>query len=330
MPARHGASVASSGELSPPEFVFRAGLLLVAAYFFHQAVGFPWNRNFFGIAAILLSLLMTTTMVFQWKALGDWRRHSQQVLYVLLVIALTFPIAAALSPSLGRTVLPDFIENPLIQFFAAMRKIPGVSLIASFTQTLLSFVFFVATLAILITTSRGTRRGGLMFILGIQVFICLFFYPVLEMVAGIAMMLLFFKVQWERPLMISDHVRAHLRPAQLDFLRLLMREGSLSAGETRVLLQNESRYFSELLDFHLVRYDAMEREVTPGKRLQSDEDTAPAEKAFAVARRGLWFIVGVAYFLMPDFLPGPFDDLVVLGLCLLSGFNFAKLFGPND
>lgn len=329
-PALRMTPGAASGELPAPEFVFRAGLLLGAGYFFHQAVGFPWNRGLFGVAAVFLSLLMTTTMVFQWKVLGDWRRHTQHALYALLIVVLTFPLAAALSPSLGKSVLPAIVEAPLVQMLATLHRIPGVSLLADIAQTFLSFLFFISTLLVLLFSSKGTRRGGLSFIAFVQAAICLFFYPVIEMVIAIALLATFFRAQWERPLMISDRVRTHLRPVQLDFLQLLTREGTLSAGETRVLLENESRYFSELLDFHLVKYDAMEREVSPGKRLQSDDNSAPAEKAFALARRGLWFVVGVIYFLMPDFLPGPFDDLTVLALCLLSGFNFAKLFGPND
>jgi hypothetical protein len=319
-----------SGELQPSELMLRLGLLLGAGLFFNESLGLPWNRNLFGIAACFVSALIVSTLAFQWRVLGDWRRRTQQVLLAGLFLVLSFPIAAALSPTFGASAIPDFLEGPLSEIIHVARKVPGIPVVIGFLKAMISFIFLALVLIILVMTNSAARRGGLIFVALLNASICLFFYPRLETFVGLVFVALFLHRQWEIPLLISDRVRAHLARPQVEFLRELIRQGSLTTGETRVYLANRPEYFAELLDFQLVEYDPTSRDVVAGRKLGHDASTAVAEKAFGYGRRFVWLMIGLVYFIMPDFLPGPIDDAVVIALCVLSGFNFVKLWGPND
>lgn len=312
------------GELPWHEVVFRGGLLLGAGLFFSESPGWPWDRNLFGVAALVVSALIVTTLVFQWRVLGDWRRRTQQALYVLLVLVLTFPVAAALSPSLGTSAIPDYIEAPVMELLARLQTIPGTSMLLGFLRGFLSFLFLAVTLMVLLLAGGPGRRGGLLFIAAVLVAICLFFHPTLECVTGFILLGLFLHNEWEAPLLIPDRVRAALEPSQTAFLRELARAGSLSTGETRLYLENRPELFAELLDYRLVEYDSIARDVLPGRRFLQDPASEAIEKALGYLRRATWLAVGVMYFLLPDLVPGPIDDVIIMALCAASGFN---LFG---
>lgn len=317
-----------SYELETTEFLYRIGLLVGAGVFFHEAMGLPWNRSLFGILGILVAILMGLTLVFRWRVMGDWRRTTNRVLYGLLVVVLAFPIAAALDPRLGGSVLPEYVEAAMGQTFAAIQRIPGATTMLLLAKGAVSFVILLVTLAILVLGSASGRRGGLIVAGGMLTLVCLFFHPVIETMLGFFFLGLFLQAQWEVPVMVPDRVRDQLHPAQFDYLRELLREGALSTGETRLYLENNPRHFAELLDYHLVEYDSVAREVIPGRRLACNSATETVERGFSFFRRGTWLAVGILYFLLPDLIPGPIDDIVIMTLCALSGFNiFALLRG---
>lgn len=314
-----------SYELETTEYLYRIGLLVGAGVFFHEAMGLPWNRSLFGVLGILVAILIGLTLVFRWRVMGDWRRTTNRVLYVMLVLVLAFPIAAALDPRLGGSVLPEYIEIALGQTLTAIQRIPGAATMLLIAKGAVSFLILLVTLAILVLGSSGGRRGGLIVAGGLLTLVCLFFHPVIETILGFFFLGLFIQAQWEVPVMVPDRVRSQLHPVQFDYLRDLLREGALSTGETRLYLENNPRHFGELLDYQLVEYDPIAREVIPGRRLVSNNATESVERGFSFFRRGTWLVVGILYFLLPDLIPGPIDDIVIMGLCALSGFNIFSL-----
>lgn len=316
------------GELRPAEFAYRGGLLLGSALFFFEGLGAPWERNLFGVAALLLSLLITTTLLIQWRVLGDWRRWTVQVLDAGLAVVLTFPIAAALRPELGASFLPDSIEGAVLGFLAEMRGIPGATIVLQVLQNLLAFLFLLLTLVILALGSIGGRRGGIILVGVMMALICLFFYPSAETVAGFLFLGLFLASHWETPLLIPVKVRAMLRPIQREYLRQLLRSGSLSPGETKLYLDQEPQYFAELVDFQLVHYDPIAREILPGPRLLHDPGSAALETFFSGVRRSVWILVGLLYVILPDMIPGPIDDVIILAICTGAGTRLFDMLRP--
>lgn len=313
---------AFSGELPWFEFSFRVGLLLGAGLFLRDALGDPWQKNLFGVAGFLVSALVVATMVFSWRVMGDWRRRTQQVLYVGMVLALAYPVTAALRPELGLSAIPNELERPLGELMAvARRAVPGAGMLMGFLGGLISFFVLVAILLVLVLGGNHGRRGGITVVAFLIAAICLFFYPTAETVAGFLFLAVFLHNQWEVPVMVPDRLRPHLRPVQMEYLRDLVREGALSTGETKVYLENDPVTFHELVDFGLVEFDSISRAVYPGRRLAHDPAAEYLETAVSIARRGVWFVVGITYVLLPDLIPGPIDDAIVLGLCTLSGMN---------
>lgn len=319
----------ADGELTSEEFAFRLGLLAAALVFFHEGFGSPLQHGIFGAAAVLVSALIVLTMLFQWRVLGDWRRRSQQMLYFAVIVVLSWPIAAALSPTLGQSTLPNGLEILLVNGLALMRETPVAGTILGLVQGILSFGFLIITLGILLLGSGENRRGGVLLVGMMLGAICLFFHPSAETLGGFAFLGIFLATQWEVPLLISDRLRAGLQPIQLEFLHELMREGSLGTGETKIYLQNDPSLFAQLVELRLVVYDSIAREIQPGPRLLHDPATQTLETAFRMLRRCVWIGVGLLYFIMPDLIPGPVDDLVVMFICSGAGGQIADWLTPK-
>ena len=326
--AMESETTAPSGELRLHEFSFRAGLLLGALLFLRDAMGWPWDRSLFGfICGALLAAVIVLTLVFRWRILGDWRRRSNQALYAGLAATLTIPLSAALSPTLGTSAMPDFLEVPVVQIMEATGQIPGVAFILGVMRAFLSFILLAITLIVLLAGGRGGGRGALFVAAGMITLVCLFFHPVAQTFAGFVFLGVFLYIQWEIALLIPDRLRGHLGASQIRYLRELVREGSLPTGDTRVMLGNDPALFGGLLEFQLVQYDAIAREVVPGARLRSGGAESTVETAFAWGSRGAWIAIGLIYFVMPDFLPGPIDDMIVMAICAFGGLNVAGLLG---
>lgn len=225
--------------------------------------------------------------------------------------------------------MPSGVEQLLIEISAQFRAVPGLAILLGLVKGFLSFLFLCLTLIILLLGSPQGRKGGLIVAGGLLAVILLLFYPTVETALGFVFLGLFLSNQWETPLLIPDKLRPHLRPAQIDYLRELVTQGSLSTGETRVYLENQPAYFGELLEYKLVQYDPVARDVLPAHRLVHDPTGQFVEKAMAAFRRTLWIMVGVAYVILPDPIPGPIDDIIVLLLCTGGGTRLFEMFrGP--
>lgn len=307
--------------LPVPEVLFRCGLLLGAILFFHENLGPPWERNLFGLAGIVVAVLLVLTMTIRLRVLGDWTSRSQWPVYTMLMVALAYPVAAAISPAMGASALPDSLEVPVTAALDSLRLVPGMGAVLALVKGFISFLFLAGTLLALVIATGPAKRGILVGIATILTAIVLFFHPSAETVVGFMFLYLLFYFQWEIPLILPDRVRAHLLPAQREYLLAILRQGSLTTGETRLYLDNNPAYFAELLDLKLVDYDAITREVGPGPRLLHDPAGGAIETATRWIRGGLWIVLALIYFIMPDILPGPVDDLVVLALCSLSGIR---------
>jgi hypothetical protein len=328
-PAAPGAAATLADRLRRaglPDFLFQLGLLLGAGLFFHESLGSPWARNLFGALAALIALLITTTLVFQWRVLGDWRRHTNIALYLGLVVVLTYPIAAAVNPQPTGNSLLAVIERPLLEFTATLRRIPGMGTALDVLRGVLSFLFILATIITLLIGTGPGRTGALLFIAGLMAAICLFFHPAAETIVAFLLLGTFIYHQWEIPLIIPPRIHQFLRPVQLAYLRELLRAGALTTGETRLLLDNNPNHYAELQELQLVTYDPIAREITPGPKLTHDPASAAVTSLFAIMRRGAWILLGVLYFLLPDLIPGPIDDIIVMALCTGSGLSLTSIF----
>ncbi len=317
------------GELQPWELAFRLGLLAASAFFLVEGQGSPLNRSpLFLAAAFALSMLSVITMAMQWRLLGDWRRRTQQTVLLSLAIVLVIPVSAALNPQLGQSALPDGLETALREVIASINRVPGLNIAWELIHGIVVFLVTLMTLVVLIAHSGPAQRGGIIFIGLLIGGLGLFFHPTAETIVGLLLLAYFLRVQWEVALMVPARLREHLSAVQLDYLRELVREGSLSTGETKLYMEGDAEAFAHLMDYGLVEFDRIARQVVPGKRLLHDPAVSVLETGLGYVRRGLWVIAGLVYFIMPDLIPGPVDDLVVMAICAGAGFNWiGALFG---
>ncbi|MBX3728385.1 MAG: hypothetical protein KF858_04300 [Candidatus Sumerlaeia bacterium] len=316
----------ATGELHVAELAYRLGLLVGAALFLVEAVGLPWSRGpLVMLGGLAMSALIITTMALQWRVLGDWRRRTQQGLLLATVAILTIPLCAVLLPRLGSSALPASVEAALSGVLTTLTRLPGAGPVFELLRGLVILLLYSVVMIVLIFSSGADKRAGFTIIgLGV-VAVLLFFYPTAETVIGLIFLGLFFRSQWERAVMIPDRLRPHLSPLQLAYLRDLVEQGALSTGETKVYLEQDARAFAELLEYHLVEYDSIAREVLPGKRLLHDPACETLDRMLGFSRRAIWMVVGIVYFLMPNFIPGMVDDFIVLAICSGASLN---LFGP--
>jgi hypothetical protein len=304
------------GELTAVELFHRLGVLAGAGLFLAEGQGTPWSRGLMPAGAgLLLAVLVVVTLAFTWRVLGDWRRWSNQLVYVALAAVLTVPLCAALDPRISGSALPTALEIPLAQFLSTLDRMPGVGTAMTLLKGVVVFVLYCVTIAVLLAASGPAQRGGFAFFSVVLALVGLFFHPTAETVVGFALLAYFMRVQWERALLIPEKLRPHLRGVQVDYLRELLREGALSTGETKLYLENNPALFQELLEYGLARYESLTREVVPGERLLHDPAAETLEFGLSVLRRGVWLAVGVVYFVMPDLIPGPLDDLLVMMVC---------------
>lgn len=306
-----------------PEAAWRAGLLAGAGLFLGQALGWPWERGLTGIGGMLLAFLTVSTMAVRWRTLGDYTRPRQAWLLAGCAAVLSVPLAAALNPTLGASSLPDAIEEPLLLLRGMIESVPGLSLAVLFVQGLVSFALLAMALLALLLGSSGGSRTGVMFVAALSGVLLFFFHPSLELVVGLLLLGAYFHSQWESALILPGHVREALDPVQRRFLRVLVREESLPAGEARVLLEDDPARLARLVDFDLVTYDSTERRVRPSGRLApGSPEQERAERPFSLLQRTVWFVMGALYLVMPDLIPGPIDDIIIMALCTLAGSNW--------
>ncbi|MBI1293284.1 hypothetical protein GC173_18925 [bacterium] len=314
--------------LDLPEILFRAGLVLGAWIFFAEAMGHPWTQGFFGVAALLLSFVIVITLLFQWRVLGDWRQPVRIAFAAALIPVIATPIAAVFYPTLGSSLLPDSVETAIRESLGMLAKMPGFAALGTLISGLISFLLLLLCILVLAIAGRNGSRAGIGAIGVALLLATLFFYPSAETVAGFLFLGYFLYIHWETPLILPEKILQSLNATQGDYLRQLQQAGGLSTGETRLYLENSPALFEQLVDLQLVQYDAIAREVVPGPKLSHDPAARALESCFSVARRGGWILLGVGYFLMPDLIPGPIDDFIILAITSGIGSDLlGRLFG---
>ena len=301
------------GELRPLEALYRLALLAGAGLFLGEAMGAPWHHGWLiASAAAVPAILVVATMTLQWRVLGDWRRMTQRLVLVAAMAALVVPFCGVMDPSLGATALPNALEQPLAQALAAARRVPLLGIGVSTLSALATSALYLVVVGALVF-GRGAGRRAAFLLLGTAVAAAsLFFYPTPETALGLALLAIFFHVQWERPLLVPDRLRPRLSPQQIGFLKELVKEGTLSPGEVKLYLNHDAAAFAELAECGLVDYDRLLREVRPGRRLDNDPATEVFDSTLTIVRRGVWVVLGLVYVVMPDLIPGPIDDAVVM------------------
>jgi hypothetical protein len=314
--------------LDLPEILFRAGLLLGAGIFFYEAMGTPWNQGFFGVAAILLAFLIVITLLFQWRVLGDWRSPIRIAFALALIPVVATPIAAVFYPTLGTSILPDSVETAIRDSLGMLARLPGMAALGTLVSGLLSFLLLLICILVLALSGKGRSRVGASIIGTAMLLGSLFLYPSAETVAGFLFLGYFLYIHWETPLILPERILQSLTPVQGDYLRMLQQNGGLSTGETRLYLDNSPALFEQLVDLQLVQYDGIAREVVEGPKLAHDPAARIQETILGLARRGGWIMMGLVYFIMPDLIPGPIDDIIILAITSGIGSDLlGTLFG---
>jgi hypothetical protein len=288
-------------------------------------MGWPWERSPWALVASVPGvILIVTTLVFQLRLVGDWRRRTQLPVYLALGLVLIIPLSSLLSPSLAGSALPEQLREALIE---AVRTVSSLWLLGGIADFLLWGAILSAYLLIMamLVLTRGAFQRGITGALGVLVlFLGLLLHPTAETAVGFALLAWFFWVQFERPLLIPDRLRPHLSDSQIDTLKALDWDGRLTTGETKAYLAHDPAAFGQLLDCGLVEFDPFTRLVLPGHRLRHDATSGALEEFLKTARRWGWLLVGLVYFLLPDFIPGPIDDVIVMFLCAGAGFDWFR------
>lgn len=310
------------GDIQLDEMALRCGTALGAVLFLGEGLGWPWQR---GTMALLVGTtwgaLLALLMVFRWRVMGDWRLPRMIVCQALVALPAVVLFAGVLAPDLSRSALP----TPLVAVAqGTATTIDWVKPFSPILQVLgpLLFVavFVVGTLVLALADWLGKAPLGLL-VLSVAAGAGFFLGPSPETALGLALMAVAYWLQWERPLIVPSVVLASLSAMQVDFLRALVRAGRLSTGETRLRLANDARQFEALVECQLVAYDPVAREVIPGPTIDRD---AAARMVNAVYDGGLslfWMVVGIVYLFLPDLIPGPIDDLLIMGICSLVGLR---------
>lgn len=316
----------AGGELHWAELSFRCGLLLGAFLFLAEGQGEPWARSpLVLLGGLLLGGLTTMTMAFHWRVLGDWRRRTQQAMIVGLGLVLACAFAAALDPRLTGSALPGFLQRVVGEAVdRATGSVPFAQFFLGAFRGVVAFLVFAGAMLAMLATGGDTRRGGFAAVATLVLAASLFFYPAWETVLGVAFLAGFLASQWEYPVLAPDAVLARLSPAQWRFLQHLLKAGELSTGETRLYLEDNPRLYAELLDFGLVDYDGIARAVVPGARLVRGGGSETLAGAMQATRRTLLIALALLYVVLPDFIPGPIDDIVILMIAGGASFGWLR------
>lgn len=323
------AAVASGADATPPwgdigwsELALRAGTLGGAAVFLAEGLGWPWQR---GVWALLTGatwgVLLGVLLVFRWRVLGDWRLVRTAVCQALVVAPIIVLFAGLLAPDFSRSALPGPMVAVIEGTSTTVEWVRPFSPILMVLQPLLFVVIFVAgTLTLALADWLGRAPLGLI-VLGVAAGVGFFLGPSPETALGLALMATGLWLQWDRPLIVPHVILASLSAVQIEFLRALVRAGRLSTGETRLRLGNDPRLFEPLVECQLVAYDPLAREVIPGPTIDRDETSRMVMAVYDGGVSLFWLLVGVAYLFIPDLIPGPIDDIVIMGICSLVGLR---------
>ena len=319
------AETRADGELQPAELSYRLGLLAGVAVFFNETMGGVFDRGPLVLTgAGVMATLIVLTLATQWRVLGNWRCTTQQAVYLSLVVALTVPLAGLLKPEFTFNLFPEAAQGLTDRISDAISTVPGASLLFKSLAGFVAFLVYAMTLIVLVVASGPNQRSGFAVMAGLMLLASVLFYPNPETFVGIVFLVMFFRAQWERPLLISPRLRQNLTTTEIDYLRELVREGALSTGETKIFLNGDPTYFQRLMEFGFVEYDAFTRQILPGRRLTEDTVSDTLARSLGVARRGVWILFGLVYIILPDLMPGPVDDAIVMAICSGATLDWFK------
>lgn len=304
----------------------RGGMILGACLFGAEAFGIPAARGEYlaqGLS-LLLGALVVAVVAFDWRMLGDWRDARRLSLVAAAALAVSLPLALLMAPSIEGSALPDGMEKRLSGMLDALRDLPFVGVL--FTIAGGFFTAFLALgMSLFVLASRERARGGIIGLVVLGSAGLALLRPSLESVMAATFLAMFFAYQWEAAVVLPPGVRAALTDDQFRFLRILSREGVVSIGEARLHLRDDAAAFHQLSQLNLVAFDGFSREVTPGTRLAATGLARTLAVTLFWLRRLAWVGLGLVYVAMPDFLPGPVDDLMVAAICSSVGLGVFDL-----
>lgn len=310
------------GDLAWDETALRAGTALAATLFLGEGLGWPWMKGWAPLlTGVTWGLLLAVLMVFRWRVQGDWRLPRTIVCQVMAALPAMVLFAGLLSPDLSRSALPPPLVAVAQGTADTVEWVRPFSPVLQVLGPLLFIVVFVAgTVTLALADWLGRAPLGIS-VLAVAACVGFFLGPSPETVLGLALMATALWLQWERPLIVPPVVLASLTKVQVDFLRALVDHGRLSTGETRLRLGNDASEFEALVECQLVAYDPVAREVIPGPTIDRDATSRMVMAVYDGGASFFWVVVGLVYFVIPDLIPGPIDDFIILGICSLVGMR---------
>jgi hypothetical protein len=304
-----------------PDFSYRLGLLVASALFFVESVGLPSTHGLFGFAAGALAMLLVLTPAASWRCLGDWREIRRRILLGAMMFVAWIPLAAAVTPRLGKSAIPDALEGPMMAVISFVRGMPFGTWMANLGAGLVSFAILFFTLVCMMLAWKPGRVSPLLAAATLLSALLLFFNPTIEVAIGLLFLGMFVHESWEPALILPMHLTEALSPAQRDFLLYLRTNGAVTAAETPLLLRGTEKELADILELGLAAYDPATKTVHPGERLFLESAGGSIDRAMFYGTRVIWILLGSLYFLFPDLLPGPIDDVIIMALCTWAGLR---------
>lgn len=318
---------AEMGVLTTQEFFYRLGLLICAVVFLLEAVALNLQAGILLFGLWLCNALVLLMLTLGWKVLGDWRQPLNQALLGLASLVIPLYSYALFVPSPKKEENLAVITQAFANARGILEAIPGGMFLGA---TLQLFFFFIVLLIILIITtaeSEWFQRSSVALLFVVQSLSLLLIYQNIELILSLFFLCFFLKTIWHKPLIIPEQLDAHINPLQRNYLRQLLKEGSLSTGQTKVYLQQQATLFAELLDHQLVEVDSFAREIFPGKRMNNHTAVRVYLDARKLLRRAIWIVMGLLYFILPDIIPITFlDDIIVLIITMGIGIDWKAMF----
>lgn len=313
--------------MSAQEFFFRLGLLVCALVFLLEATNLQLKAGLLLLGIWICNSLLLLMMVLGWKVLGDFRSPLNQTLLGLTSFVLPLYTYLVIVPSPKDEANLALITQAIANARSFLEAVPGGMFLGA---TLQLFVFCVLLIGILMITTADSelfqRSATALFVAGQSLFL-LVIYQNVELVLSFFFLGTFIKSCWHKPLIIAPQLESHLNATQRNYLRELVKEGSLSTGQTKLYLKQQAQLFAELLEHQLVEVDSIAREIFPGKRLNHHPAFHTYRTAKTLMRRGIWILFGLLYLVLPDLLPFTFiDDLIVMMIVSGIGLDWKSLF----
>src|SRR5690606_36564588 len=125
-----------------------------------------------------------------------------------LILVLVVPISAVISPELSNMALPETLKALIGDAHELSQSIPGIAVTIKLVHSLFIFFFFVVVMTVLIATSGPNSRVGFGLIAIALAAAGLFLYPSAETIVGMVLLAFLFRIQWEKPLLVPDDMRA--------------------------------------------------------------------------------------------------------------------------